>query len=132
MATVLGLLLGVASASAGDQPCRVDLDRFCKGVPRGEGRLRECVKAHMAELSPACRDKLESLRRILAQYTDAGPGEAVAAERPGARVLRACREDLDRYCAGVPSGQGRRRQCLRARAPELTDECRRALGPPPS
>jgi hypothetical protein len=37
------------------EACRADAARLCKDTPRGHGQLRECLKAHEAELSDACK-----------------------------------------------------------------------------
>ena len=39
-------------------PCRTDLDEFCQGVEAGQGRFRQCLQAHQAELSETCREHL--------------------------------------------------------------------------
>ena len=38
--------------------CAGDIDRFCQGVPPGEGRIKACVKAHVMELSAPCFDAI--------------------------------------------------------------------------
>jgi hypothetical protein len=54
----------------------------------------------------------------------------VAPERPivnAAVMLRACKLDLIRHCAGVEVGDGRKLACLNEHAPKLTVRCRTAL-----
>jgi hypothetical protein len=69
MAKVTGLALGVvlvlaaSAANAQEQmviakACGADIDRFCPGVPPGEGRIKACVKAHVTELSAPCFDAI--------------------------------------------------------------------------
>ncbi len=41
------------------QACAGDVQKFCKGLQPGGGRLAKCMREHKAELSPACRKKLE-------------------------------------------------------------------------
>lgn len=41
-------------ASKGVKACHEDIERFCKGVVPGEGRLGACLKGHKAELSKPC------------------------------------------------------------------------------
>jgi hypothetical protein len=36
--------------------CAGDLDRWCKEVPRGEGRLIACLRTRASQLSPLCRE----------------------------------------------------------------------------
>ena len=38
--------------------CGGDIDRLCAGVPPGEGRIKACMKAHVAQLSPGCFDAM--------------------------------------------------------------------------
>lgn len=42
-------------ASKGVKACHADLDRWCKEVKPGEGRLGACLMAHAKELSQRCR-----------------------------------------------------------------------------
>ncbi len=42
------------------QICAKDIEKFCPGVKPGGGRLIKCLKPHMDELTPACREKLQS------------------------------------------------------------------------
>ena len=69
MAKVTGLALGVvlvlaaSAANAQEQrviarACAGDIERFCPGVPPGEGRIKACVKAHVMELSAPCFDAI--------------------------------------------------------------------------
>lgn len=59
-------MLSAVSASAQQAPgpqqiaraCAGDIDRLCKGVPPGEGRIKACMKAHITELSAPCFDTL--------------------------------------------------------------------------
>ena len=38
--------------------CQADVDKFCKGIQPGEGRILKCLKDHQAELSPSCREEM--------------------------------------------------------------------------
>ncbi len=42
-------------AAAGAQACRDDIERWCRGVKPGEGRLGACLEKHAKALSPQCR-----------------------------------------------------------------------------
>ena len=35
--------------------CQGDVDKFCEGIQVGEGRLKNCLKAHKAKLSCQCK-----------------------------------------------------------------------------
>ena len=75
LATVLfstAALGGVAMGRGGGVPplesvgrahvCREDVQRFCRDVEPGGGRIYACLKAHEAELMPGCRDHLAKSR----------------------------------------------------------------------
>jgi hypothetical protein len=38
--------------------CKPDIARFCSQVPPGGGRIKECMKAHLPELSEPCKEAL--------------------------------------------------------------------------
>src|ERR1051326_5880272 len=43
-----------ARVAAIKEECLGDVERLCNDVPPGSGRIARCLKAHKAELSPAC------------------------------------------------------------------------------
>ena len=94
------LLAGTAlGASAADAPCRDDARRFCTSVQPGGGRAVACLKAHEADLSPACKAALPTLER--------------------------CRQEVQTLCGeGKPRAL---RSCLRENAGKLSPDCRAAL-----
>jgi len=47
------------------QACAKDISKFCAGVTPGGGRLLKCLKPHVNELAPECREKFVPIR---AQY----------------------------------------------------------------
>ena len=50
------LAIGLAAPlRAEDGPCKADMEKFCKDVKPGEGRIVKCMKEHEAELSEACK-----------------------------------------------------------------------------
>jgi hypothetical protein len=47
------------NAVAKGNTCRSDLEKFCKGVQAGEGRIMNCMREHEKELSEGCRTMLK-------------------------------------------------------------------------
>ena len=115
--------IGTPAMAAPVNPCRADVARLCAGVTPGEGRVRDCIRAHAKELSPDCRAWFRT--------RESAPG----ARRLDAKGVAACRGDVERFCQGIPSGGGRWRRCLVEHSAELSAGCRpfvRGAGPPPA
>src|SRR3954452_24056108 len=54
-----------SGAPAGEQmtiarACASDIERFCAGVPPRQGMAKQCMKAHVTELSAGCFDAVMS------------------------------------------------------------------------
>ena len=53
------------AAADGAKPreaCRADVERLCKGVHPGGGRIAKCMREHRSEISPDCRASLKAAR----------------------------------------------------------------------
>jgi len=44
------------------EACRNDIARFCADVKPGDGRIRECLKAHVTNLSDGCKAATKEAR----------------------------------------------------------------------
>jgi hypothetical protein len=122
---VLAIVVAVAALSAapvraqppGRSACRADLDKFCKDVAPGGGRILACLHSHLSELSPECREHVEAMKA--AGHPHGGHGMA--------GVMGACRDDVAKHCKDVPRGGGRILGCLREHEADLSKACRDAL-----
>jgi phage host-nuclease inhibitor protein Gam len=45
-----------ARARAFAQACKGDIDKYCKGMRAGSGKLAKCLKDNQAKLTPACKE----------------------------------------------------------------------------
>jgi hypothetical protein len=99
------LTAGVAVGAEPKGPCAADAKKFCSNVQPGEGRIYKCMMGHQAELAPACRDGMKAL----ADKFD--------------RLAKACKSDAEKYCKGVPPGDGRVLSCLKGRESDLDKAC---------
>ncbi len=109
------LMLASAAAAQGPMgPCKADVEKFCKDIEPGEGRIIACLKAHEAELSAECKTRdLEAK----------GPKE-----KKGNGLIEACKADLDKLCAGVKDGPGGKMRCLKENEAALSEGCKAKFG----
>ncbi len=100
-----GLAGDALAQQRSEGPCARDVKQFCGDVKPGQGAIAKCMKAHEAELSPACRESSKA--------------RAEKAER----VREECRADVEKFCKGIAPGGGRILSCLKSREPELQPAC---------
>ena len=58
MALLLALLVPTAAVAKGE--CKAEKEKFCKDVVAAKGKIGPCLKQHAAELSEACKTRLEA------------------------------------------------------------------------
>ncbi len=96
--------------------CKVELEKYCKDVTPGEGRVLACLYAYGDKLSAKCEyalyDAAAQLERAVAALS---------------YVANECDEDLDKYCSAVTPGEGRLLNCLEKKNKQLTERCKEAL-----
>ena len=94
-----------APAAAMQGPCHADVQKFCKDVQPGGGRIYTCLDAHQTELSEAC----QTMHRW--------------AKDRIAKLHQACDADVQKFCKDVEQGGGRLIMCLKAKGAELSPAC---------
>lgn len=90
-----------------EMKCDVEVEAACPQSMPGEDR-RQCVEQRIPHLARPCQ---QILRQRLVRWKERS-GQALA-----------CVEDVKRFCADVPSGEGRVLQCLQGHAQEVSDRC---------
>jgi hypothetical protein len=104
MVTVIGLTQDQDVHGKG--PCKADVEKFCKGIKPGGGRIWACLKSHGSELAPACTDHMTQARE------------------KGKDFMKACKADVKKFCKGIPRGKGRIMSCLKSHETELDAPCK--------
>src|SRR5262249_2496365 len=138
------------------KPCADDVARLCPGVKPGGGRIARCLQAKAAEISPACKARIEQAKEVheacradaekfcsdippgagrvavCVQQHEAELSQACRAHLQEVRarfneVKEACRDDARKFCTNVPPGRGRVAVCLHEHLADLSDTCRVSL-----
>jgi hypothetical protein len=85
--------------------CADEIEKFCKEVKPGGGRIMECLKAHEAELCTSCKGKLIELQGFIKDCE------------------HACSGDIAQFCKEIQPGGGRIVKCLREHDKQLSPTC---------
>ena len=96
--------------------CGRDIDKYCRGVNLGAGRLRACLVANRAKVQPLC---LSSAEQAMAAV------ERRAAARIA--VLQICAIDAQRMCSSVQKGDGQILECMLTAQRGTSPKCNQAI-----
>ena len=89
--------------------CRADVQKLCKGIQPGGGRIAACLKQHESEVSPGCKERIAEAREDIKEFAEA------------------CKADAETLCKGVKPGQGRIMRCLSEHKDKLSGDCREKM-----
>jgi hypothetical protein len=99
------LLLPCSMASAElTGACLKDAKAQCPGVVPGGGKIRDCLKTHIKDLSDECKEVLVKAVNV-----------------------KACADDVKQNCAGIEPGGGKIEACMKAHLADLSDACKVAI-----
>ena len=99
------LLLPPSMASAElSGACLKDAKAQCPGVQPGGGKIRDCLKTHIKDLSDECKDVLVKAVNI-----------------------KACADDVKKHCADIQAGEGRLEACMKSHVADVSDACKVAM-----
>src|SRR4029453_6913700 len=99
------LLLPPSMASAElSGACLKDAKAQCPGVEPGGGKIRDCLKTHVKDLSDECKDVLVKAVNV-----------------------KACADDVKKHCADVQAGEGRLEACMKSHVADVSDACKVAM-----
>ena len=117
-ASLFAASLFSAGAVAADQQgrrdvCRADVERLCKDVQPGGGRIAQCLKDNEASVSAECKEHMAQMRERMHQHMK--------------DFDEACKADVEQYCKEVQPGQGRMMRCLRDNEGKLSASCKEQI-----
>jgi outer membrane protein OmpA-like peptidoglycan-associated protein len=96
--------------------CAKDIEKFCKKLNLGGGRISQCLEQNQAGVSPACKTTMADLKAMLATR---------AAARTS--VLRVCERDIRRLCGGVQPGDGNLMECFYKAKQNVSQQCQQVV-----
>lgn len=86
--------------------CMEDIEKFCKGIIPGNGRIAGCLKEHASELSLGCKANRTELKKKVTE------------------MRQNCKDDVDKFCKDINPGGGRIINCLKTHEAELNPACK--------
>ena len=98
------------------ESCGKEINRLCKGVAAGDGRLLACLYARDKSLSPKCKPAVSAaLQRLQASYAALADAQ------------RICEADAKRLCYGMVPGDGNLIGCLAKARSRVSHACNAVL-----
>jgi hypothetical protein len=94
--------------------CKHDIDKFCKTVPLGGGRMLACL--NRPEVSGQCKQSVTAVQALLVRRAEARK-----------LIPRVCDVDIRRLCAGVQPGDGNLMECFYKAKANISQQCRQAV-----
>ena len=88
-----------------DGPCQADIQKFCKSVRPGNGKVLQCMRQYNQYLSNACVDHIGVVRERTKQFA------------------KACKNDTKQFCGNVKAGEGAVYRCLKQYQASLSAVC---------
>lgn len=107
------LVISLPCSGAAQEPCKGDAEKLCAGVEPGQGRILNCLKEKIDQVSPECKTYL------------AGKAQEIKGKKEA--WDQACGKDVDQYCKDVPPGGGAVFNCLKEHKADLSKECQAFL-----
>lgn len=96
------------------QKCSSDIKKLCGDVTPGQGRIAACLRSKEDKLTDSCRTA----------YNNTLDDVSKRLERAEIAFRKQCGNDVQKFCAEVPSGQGRLWNCLDQHESDLSQSCK--------
>ena len=104
LAAMLLLPSSMASSAELTGACLKDAKAQCPGVTPGGGKIRDCLKTHIKDLSDDCKAVLLKVVNV-----------------------KACAGDVKQFCADTQPGGGAIEACMKAHVADVSDACKVAM-----
>jgi hypothetical protein len=97
------------------EDCGSDIQKLCKGLNLGGGRIADCLQQNAAKVSPSCKGSLSNVFQSIRQR-----------EQAQASYRQVCQRDMSKSCSGV-KGDGFVLACLVKKEPRVGKECNQVI-----
>jgi hypothetical protein len=94
--------------ASSNEPCKADMEKFCKDAKAANGGKMQCMKEHEKDLSEACKARMEAGRQ---QMMKKNP----------------CMADMQKFCKGIKPGGGRLMDCMKQHEADCSDACKAGM-----
>ena len=96
--------------------CGRDIEKFCKTVNLGGGRVTQCLAQNEAAVSGSCKASYVQMEALLTTRA-----------RARALVLQVCDVDIRRLCPGVQQGDGNLMECFYKAKRNVSPQCQKTV-----
>ena len=105
-ATLVLCLAALPAFPQESSPCARDLEKYCKDVKPGEGRVLKCYEENKEKMSAGCQAWAEMAKRM------------------GSRVTDYCAKEIESSCSGKKGDPLGLLECLESNYVSLSYDCR--------
>jgi hypothetical protein len=98
---------------AGD--CGADIQKLCKGLNFGSGRIADCLQQNAAKVSPGCKGTLTTAFQLITRR-----------EHAQASYEQVCQRDMSKSCSGI-KGDGFVLACRVKKEGRVSKECNQVI-----
>lgn len=95
--------------------CGADIQKFCKGLNLGGGRIADCLQQNANKVSPTCKASFAGVAASISKREEAQ-----------AAYSKICAHDMAQHCPGV-KGDGHMLACLVKTYRIVGDKCNAAI-----
>jgi hypothetical protein len=103
------VMVSVAAQAYGGGACKGDIEKFCAGIEKGEGRIMKCLHDKRDQISEECKAQAEKMKEAMSD------------------IREACQEDVVKFCSEVKPGKARIMNCMKEHKADLSDGCKAVM-----
>lgn len=95
--------------------CGADIQKLCKGLNLGNGRIADCLQQNAAKVSATCKGSLSTAFQSITQR-----------EHAQVSYKQVCQRDMSKSCSGI-KGDGFVLACLVKKEKRVSKECNQVI-----